>query len=91
MAIHDKQHFHSELERFQEVHDGLIRQLEAAQEAHRTLEKTLAMLIMEKDEMAKENAELKGVCEDTMALLETYENNQQSLPTEMNSNKSATM
>jgi archaellum component FlaC len=73
IAVHDKQHFHAELERFQQVHDGLIHQLQEAQEAHRTLEKTLAMLVMEKEAMAKENVELKGVCEETMALLETYE------------------
>lgn len=73
VAIHDKQHFHTELARFQEAHDSLIQQLEAAQESHHTLEKTLAMLIMEKEEIAKENADLKVVCEETMGLLETYE------------------
>ena len=78
MAIHDKQHFHNELERFQQVHDGLIQQLEAAQESHHTLEKTLAMLIMEKEEMVKENAELKIVCEETMGLLEAYEKGERS-------------
>ena len=70
IAIHDKQHFHTELERFQQVHDGLISQLEDAQEAHRTLEKTLAMLVLEKEAVIKENADLKVVCEETMALLE---------------------
>lgn len=78
MAIHDKQHFHAELKRFQQVHDGLIQQLEAAQESHHTLEKTLAMLIMEKEEMVRENAELKIVCEETMGLLETYEKGERS-------------
>jgi len=30
-------------------------------------------LVMEKEGMMKENAELKVVCEETMALLETYQ------------------
>ena len=76
VAIRDKQHFQKELERFQEVHDSLVQQVEEAQESHHTLEKTLAMLIMEKEEMVKENAELKVVCEETMALLEKYEKGQ---------------
>jgi len=73
VAIHDKQHFSNELERFQQVHDTLVQQSEQAQEAHHTLERTLALLVMEKEGMMKENAELKVVCEETMALLETYQ------------------
>ena len=73
IAVNDKQHFHGELERFQQVHDGLVKQLEGAQEGHATLEKTVAMLVMEKEALAKENVDLKGVCEETMAMLEMYE------------------
>lgn len=73
IAMQDKQHFQTELERFQEVHDVLVQQLEEAREAHGTLEKTLTMLVMEKEQLVQENSELKGVCEETMGLLETYQ------------------
>jgi len=77
IAVHDKQHFRTELDKFQQVHDDLIQQMEDSQEANRTLEKTMAILIVEKETNAKENIELKTVCDETMALLETMEKKQQ--------------
>ena len=73
IAMQDKHHFQTELERFQEIHDGLVQQLEEAQKAHETLEQTVAVLVMEKERLSQENIDLKGVCEETMNLLESYQ------------------
>ena len=72
-ALHDKQYFKDELRRFQESYDAIVEELEEAKQHYHALEKTYALTIVEKERLLQENADLKGVCEETMALLEQYQ------------------